>query len=399
MNAQMNGKTRYRERFSFEDLRRECEGQWGTIVTALSEPDISEALDTRKHVICHRGHSKKKHFRLFKDFDQTGGGICTCGNFGDGFKLFEYLNGWDRKTAVREVGKFLRDRGYKPNTYRKPPAPPAPKPLVVDKDNASALKELWREARPIHGTLAERYFRDRGIGGELPNTGDIGFHPRLHYWDSDTGESLGHFPGIVSILRSSRSGHPLTIHRTYLDRESGKAKVPNAKKLMPVAVPHAISEAGGAIRLYHLDGPVLGIAEGIETAAAVHAAHPELPMWAAGNAPVLASFMPPASVKHVYIFGDVDTSGTGQVVSARLAMKLEAAGIKATICLPAKSVSLPCEGSPCYSKEVTKQKVVQRLCKAGYFPANKSQDVDWLDVWNTSKDVVISAIHGPLTTR
>ena len=228
MSARPNGKEKDLGRYSFEDLRQECEGQWATIISQLSEQDISAAIDRRKHVVCHKGHSNNKHFRLFKDFDQTGGAICTCGAFGDGFKLLDHLNGWDRKTALREVSKFLRDRGYQPKKHRRPPPPAKPKPLVVDADNVAALKKIWREAAPIEGTLGERYLRERGIDGELPNNGDVGFHPRLHYWDDESGKSLGFYPGIVSILRSSRSGHPLSIHRIFLDPKGGKAKVPFA---------------------------------------------------------------------------------------------------------------------------------------------------------------------------
>ena len=400
-NAQSNGQKRDYQRYSFEDLRRECEGQWASIIQALSVVDISDALARRKHVRCHKDHGKTKwQFRVFKDFDQTGGGVCnTCGKFFDGFKLLYYLNGWDRKTAVREVAQYLSDRGYQPQKYRTPPPPPAPKPLVVDDDNVNALKKVWAEAIPLEGTPGEKYLRDRGICGDLPNTGDVGFHPRLHYWDADSETSLGHFPAIVSVVRSAKTGHPLTLHRIYLDPKSGKAKVPTAKKLMPCAIDGAISEFGGAVRLYELNGPVMAITEGLETAMAVRSAHPHLAVWAAYSASVLTNFQPPEGIKAVYVFGDVDASGTGQVASTRLAMRLENMGVKAKICLPANTISLPSFDSGWYTKDEPLAAVMQRIRKDGYGMATKSPNVDWLDVWQASQQEVIDAIHGPKTTH
>lgn len=404
MNAQVNGNKRDYTRYSFEDLRRECEGQWPSIVTALSNVDVSEALSRKtKHVRCHRDHGMtKKQFRLFPDFDQTGGGVCnTCGTFADGFSLFEYLNGWDRKTAVREVANYLRDRGYHPQKYRKPPAPApiARKALVINKDHASALQKVWSESLPLNGTVAEKYLRSRGIDGELPNSGDVGFHPRLHYWDGDNEKSLGHFPAMVSILRSTQSGHPLSIHRIYLDSKGRKANVPECKKLMPCSVDGAISEMGAAVRLYNLEGDEVAITEGLETAMAVRSAHPHLPVWAAFSAQVLTNFVPPASVKRVYIFGDVDASGTGQVASTRLALKLEAMGIEAKLCLPAKELSLPGHNSGWYTKQEPLTAIMKRVQQGGYGMAMTSPNVDWLDVWQVSRETVINAIHGPVTTH
>lgn len=397
----MNTKKRY----SFEDLRRECEGQWPSIVSALSRVDLSTALATRKHVVCHRacGESpRKKKFRLFTDFDSTGGGVCaTCGPYSDGFGLFEYLNGWDRKTAVREIANFLRDRGYRPQKYEKAeaPKPPPKRVLEVNDSNAAKLERVWSGALPLEGTVAETYLRNRGITGDLPNTGDVGFHPRLHYWDGNKGRSLGHFPAIVSVLRSSQSGHPLSIHRTYLNERGGKANVPDPKKLMSCSVEGAISEVGASIRMYGITGDELAITEGLETGAAVRSAHPDLPVWSACNAAVLTNFVPPGSIRHVYIFGDVDVSGTGQVVSTRLALRLEALGIKVTLCLPAKDLSLPDFKNAWYTQDEPKTAIMQRVLKEGYGMATSSPNVDWLDVWQTSQSEVVEAIHGPPTTH
>lgn len=383
------------EQFCFEELRQACEGRWTEIVTALSSVDLSDALARRKHVRCHRDHGNTKfQFRVFPDFDQTGGGICnTCGAFGDGFKLFEYLNGWDRKTATREVAQYLKGRGYTPRKYRELPKPEA-KTFEVDGTKADALKKVWSESQPLEGTIGEEYLRSRGIDGELPNSGDVRFHPKLHYWDEDKGQSGGHYPAIVSMVRCGPMGHPLSIHRIYLDPKSGKAQVPRPKKLMPCSINGAISELGAAVRLYEANGPYIGITEGLETAMAVHSAKPELAVWAAYSAQVLTNFQPPENIKGVYIFGDVDESGTGQVASARLALRLIRKGIKARLCLPTSAIALPPADSAWYTEEARFADIASIVMKMGYAAAAKSPNLDWLDVWQESKTAVIKAFNG-----
>ena len=385
------------KRLSFDDLKRACAGQWASIIGALSIVDISEAIQnkhTRRHFVCHLPHDGKgKKFRVFEDFDQTGGGICTCARSADGFALLRYLNGWDNARAVREVAKYLEDRGYKPDHSMAKPAVPQKRKFSVNEKSIAKLHETWQKAVPLKGTLGERYFRDRGIDGELPNTADIRFHPALHYFDEETEKSLGTFPAIVSLLRSSKRGHPLSIHRIYLDPKKGKAKVPRPKKLMSVSIDGAISELGAAIRLYKLNSMTMGITEGVETAVAVHAAHPGLPVWAAYSASVLTNFRPPFGVKFVQIFGDLDSSGTGQVAATRLALRLEKEGYRVRICLPKRDISLPADDSHWYTTEATKDLVTQRVLKERYRLVDECPNIDWLDVSLVSKKTLVDALR------
>jgi len=382
-------------RYDFEELKNTCSGQWESIIRALSMVDISDAIAKRgKHVQCHRNHgTTRQQFRVFPDFDQTGGGVCnTCGTFADGFKLLDYLNGWANAQAVKEVAEYLRNRGYAPQRHTTPPPPPPKKTFDVNEDNLASLEKVWKGSQSLRGTLGEKYLRDRGITGWMPNTNDVRFHPNLHYWDDDNEQSMGFFPAIVSLLRSSKAGHPLSIHRIYLDPNGGKAKVPKTKKLMSCSIPGAISELGAAIRMYKLSGFSMAITEGIETAAAINAAHPGIGVWAAYSAQVLTNFRPPPSIKIVFIFGDLDASGTGQVASARLALKLEADGYKARICLPGDSVSLPDATSGWYTKDAPQDKIVKRLEKDGYGIVDACESMDWLDAWNQSPSSLKNAL-------
>jgi len=375
----------------FQELKNACAGQWSTIMGALSSIDISDAIArSGKHVVCPFGHSKLKKFRVFKDFDTTGGAICvdSCGSWPDGFSWLSHANGWDRKTACREVATYLRERGQLGDKrvvpLRKPVAE-KPTTFLINPSRASAIEKVWKESSTIGGTIGEKYLRDRGITADLPSASNVRYHPALSYWDEDTEQEAGVFPAIVSIVRSAEAGHPLTIHRTYLDPKGGKANVSAPKKLMAVAIDGSISRLGAAIRLFDLDGPYLAITEGMETAMAIRSANPTIPVWAAYSAGVMTNFQPPKSVKGIYIFGDLDSSGTGQIASAKLALQMEKLGIKTRIYLPEQAVSMAKEGSGWYSGEYCQADYEERLIKDGYsIREETSPDLDWLDIWNES---------------
>ncbi len=57
---------------------------------------------------------------------------------------------------------------------------------------------------------------------------------------------VGKFPAIVCAIRDVE-GNLVTLHRTYLTQNGKKAKVGNAKKMMPI--PDGLDVNGAAIRL------------------------------------------------------------------------------------------------------------------------------------------------------
>ena len=89
---------------------------------------------------------------------------------------------------------------------------------------------------------------------------------------------------------------------------------------------------GGAIQLC-APGSVLGLAEGIETALAVHLAT-GMPVWSTVSAMLLERFEPPVGVRRVVIWADRDRSGTGQEAAERLRERLLWRGLPAVIHLP-----------------------------------------------------------------
>lgn len=386
-----------RKRYSFDELKERCIGRWEEILSGLSSVDISLALASRKHVRCHNDHGKTKNqFRFFGDFHNTGGGVCnTCGTFADGFAILNYLNGWDYKTAVKNVAEYLGDEQSAPVVRKASSSTPKPRAFELDERAEQSLRKVWTTGKPIQGTVVEDYLRKRGITAALPGLANVRFHPNLHYWDFDAEISLGYHPAMISLLRSSSAGHPLSVHRTYLSSDGSKADVPKAKKLMACSIDGAISELGAAVRLYDLEGPVMGICEGIETGMAIRSALPNLPIWAAYSANVLTNFQPPEGVKKVIVFGDVDTSGTGQVAAAKLAVRLRSCGIEAIVKLPKDGLSLPDEGKTgWYGKGATREDIERQLAIDGYTVKSSCESMDWLDCWIKEPRKVQNALSG-----
>jgi hypothetical protein len=161
-----------------------------------------------------------------------------------------------------------------------------------------ALK-IWGEGANPRGTLVEPYFRTRGSALWDRAEEAIRYHPACPF----KGERV---PSIVALLRDIRTDEPCGIHRTALladgsdrDRARGKAMLGRA--------------AGAAIKLCPSDSVTLGlgIAEGIETGAAVISIgwHP---VWGAASAGAIAQFPVLSGIEELTIFADCDANGVGQ---------------------------------------------------------------------------------------
>jgi hypothetical protein len=133
-------------------------------------------------------------------------------------------------------------------------------------------------------------------------------------------------------------GVPVTLHRTYLTRDGRKAPVAEPRKLM--AAPGMLR--GGAIRLFE-PTTELGIAEGIETALAVHL-WTGMPVWSAVSARMLEQVMLPSGIGRIVIWADLDRSRAGQAAAERLRVRLSAEGIKASVELPPVPIPAAAKG-------------------------------------------------------
>ena len=222
-----------------------------------------------------------------------------CGWHGD---AVAYLMGRTGLSFVEAVEELAIEAGLQADREgrTKPKARRIERPEAADFEAEKAgkiawAKEVWASAGPAAGSPVETYLAARGIDlARLPSgiPPTLRFHPGLHH--ADSGRTL---PAMVAAVQDGRrrvSG----IHRTFLDPSGrSKAAVSSAKKMAGVMW-------GGAIRLCPAE-PVLGIAEGIETALSVLTAS-GLPTWAAGSLGNMAAVELPPLVTEVVLCADSD---------------------------------------------------------------------------------------------
>ncbi len=174
------------------------------------------------------------------------------------------------------------------------------------------ITERWNRGIPIEDSdVAKRYFASRGLDAE--NAMNMCFHANSHL--------EGAHPAILALVHAA-NGKLVQIQSTHLKRDgSGKADIVNPRRFM-----HGPLPAGSAVRLYPAE-PVLGIAEGIETAMSAAQLY-GIPVWAALAANNLARWTPPKETRAVVIFADNDANRAGQIAAKRLAARLAELGMK-----------------------------------------------------------------------
>lgn len=277
-----------------EPISERARGRWPSILTALG---VNSKYLTGKNAPCPMCGGKDR-FR-FTNWNQTGRYICNqCGN-GDGVELAMKVNGWDFKRAAEEIEAVIGNC--------------QPSQAIIPNDEKTSREKknkLWRSARAvIAGDFVDMYFSRRGLRQEaypscLRAAESIYYHAETPSWHPAMLAKVQGFDGV-----------PVNIHRTYLTLGGDKAKLDPVRKMMPGDLPD-----GAAVRL-HDAGPVLGIAEGIETAFAASELF-RVPVWAALNANQMTRWTPPDGTDQVIIFGDNDKNFTGQRAAFELAKRL-----------------------------------------------------------------------------
>ncbi|KQO76444.1 toprim domain-containing protein [Methylobacterium sp. Leaf88] len=254
----------------------------------------------------------KTRFR-FDDREGRGTWICNHCGAGDGADLAMKATGCGFRDLAQRVDLLLGSVPEQRGRRRSSP----------DACRAS-LRRLWRESKVVvPGDPVALYLVTRVGLNEAPRC--LRTVERLRYQD----DQPSWHPAMIAMV-SGPDGKPATLHRTYLTPDGHKAPVEVPRRLMPGTIPE-----GAAIRLFE-EGPVLGIAEGIETAFAAASLF-GVPTWAAVSSSMMAKWMPPVTAREILIFGDRDPKFGGQAAAYALAHRLAQRGLKVRVEIPAGS--------------------------------------------------------------
>jgi putative DNA primase/helicase len=227
----------------------------------------------------------------------NGSGMCCCPahddstpslsvRVGDTSLLFKCFSGCETLAVIRALrsgGQVGRAgvRSTDDSGLRKP---------VTD---AGMAKRLWDATVPIAGTIAETYLERRHI---TARSEDIRFHPRAQLGSKP---NVSFHPALIAAIRDNRG--LVAVHRTFLDAKSGwKAAIPDPKRMLG-------RPGTGAVRLAPA-GPVLGLAEGLETALSAMDIL-GFPVWAVLGNERFGIVSIPAVVQRLIILPDPDKGG------------------------------------------------------------------------------------------
>lgn len=286
-------------------------GRWKSILIKLGVEE--KVLDGRHHACPVTGEGDDR-FR-FSNKDGKGSFFCGCNNgSGDGMQLLKCKFGMDFKAAAVAVEEIIGATEVDDDTKKKS----AVTALADLKAIQSAVRSQCRSLRLLEEMTS--YLRGRGID-QIPAALQVA---NLNY---AIGPQRTYAAMVAKFV--NRDGKPVTYHITYL--ENGKKA--DIKRQRVIATP-AIPMAGGAVRLYPLDGKRLGVAEGIETAISASILY-GMPVWACLNTAMLEAFDPPDEVEELIIFSDRDRNFAGQkaafALGHRLAMKRSNIDVDVTI--------------------------------------------------------------------
>jgi len=221
-----------------------------------------------------------------------------CGG-GGGVALAMQFTGLPFKEVARRIEHIIGDAPVaRPRTERS------------EESIRAALNVLWRSGGPIQAyDPVDRWLHARGVGMQnYPSC--LRTSMRLRH----SGPPVTWHPAMLAMVTDA-SGQPATIHKTYITNDGRKAPVDKARMFCAGSVP-----AGGSVRLA-MPGPVMGVAEGIETSLAAMKSF-GVPTWAALSDWGVEKFEPPEDAEYLTIFGDNDSHGAGQRAAYALASRL-----------------------------------------------------------------------------
>jgi putative DNA primase/helicase len=287
-----------------QEFKRSTAGRWLGI---LGSYGVDETFFRTAHGPCPLCGGKDR----YRWIDKGGNGEYFCSGCGpgDGLELLSRYTG-------KKKGELMREISPKVDEYKAVKKNPAP-------NGDARIRKIMKESKPVSsfaGGIVRKYLKSRGLKASAL----LREHPGLPYYDGN--KVLGVYPAMIALVETGTA--LASLHVTYLTPDGHKAPVPSPKKLL---TPRC-DMTGASIRLTK-PYPVLGIAEGVETALAVIALYSK-PCWAAATAGMLEKFVPPEGTTSIIIYADNDASFTGQKSAYTLAQTLTQKGFGVTVVMP-----------------------------------------------------------------
>lgn len=187
-----------------------------------------------------------------------------------------------------------------------------------------AARKLWDRARPIHGTVVDRYLRARRVSVKTVCRTNVSTLLRFvaEAVLRKDGKVVCYCPTMLAAIRDGR-GAFLGVHRTYLSPSAALARTEAPRRAlgrMRTGAVWAESASGGVSH----GADILVVGEGLETVLSVRTALPHLPVAAALSATNLRSFVPPVGLRTLWIAQDHDGPGeaAARFLQARLASEV-----------------------------------------------------------------------------
>jgi putative DNA primase/helicase len=282
-------------------LRCRARGRWFAVLSKLG---VDRSYLCNKHGPCPVCGGTDR----FRWDDKNGDGTFYCNQCGpgSGIDLVMRIRGLPFREAALLIEGVIVDHPslFPGGTF------PLSRSVRSEASIRDGLNALWRSGEPVRiGDPADLWLRHRGISVPVYPTS---LRTALRVYHRAPPAT---FHPVMLARVTDPTGRPCNLHKTYLSATGAKASVEPVRMFCRGKMP-----PGSAVRLAPV-GPVLGVAEGIETALAAQLLF-GFPVWACLSASQLMTFEPAIGTQRLVVCGDNDADGTGQRAAYTLASRL-----------------------------------------------------------------------------
>ena len=296
-------------------IKHTAQGRWPEIFAAAGMDPGHFVKSNRPCPLC----GGRDRFSLLKGERNAPDGrwYCRGCGYGDGIELVKRFRGSTFPQTLRWLEAYLGIEHQRESFCHRPEGLSEAEKTVRRRERNLAF---WNAAVPLRDLSREspqwKYLASRGLGA-CDASAMLRAEAETEAWETnEDGErrSAGRYPVLLAAVTDG-SGGIITLHRTFLTPDGGKAPLSSPKKLAPGAI------EDGLIRLFPPTA-ILCLAEGIETALSVHEMT-GLPVWSAISLTGLRKFGEvPEGVKKIHICGDNDRSYAGAAGAYELAARI-----------------------------------------------------------------------------